>query len=60
MNPLLTFILALVRHGLTAVGATVVANGYADSAAWEMVSGGVIAAISIAWSMMDKKKLLGR
>lgn len=59
MNPMMTFVLALVRHGLTIVGGWVTNNGYSDSATWEMVAGGVIAAIGIIWSIVDKQKRLG-
>lgn len=60
MNPIMTFVLALVRHGLTLLGGVVTANGHADSATWETIAGGVLAAIGVVWSLLDKKKLLGR
>lgn len=54
MNP---FVEALVRHLLTAVGTSLAAKGIVDATTWQTIAGGVVAVISVGWSLWDKKKL---
>jgi len=49
-------ILGIVRHILTTFGGIVVANGHATQDEVSAIIGGVIAAVGIAWSLLDKKK----
>ena len=46
---------ALIRHGLTAAGAALVAKGVVDEGTWTEIAGGVVALIGVIWSLMDKK-----
>jgi hypothetical protein len=43
-------ILSLARAILNLAGGSIVAKGVTDSSTWEAVAGGVLAAVSIAWS----------
>lgn len=58
MSPTLTFTLAILRHLLTAVGTGLAAKGVVDEASWQTLSGGVLAIVSVVWSLLDKKKQL--
>lgn len=44
----------IARHALTAAGAVLVAEGHTDAAAWEVVSGGAMAALGIGLSVAQK------
>lgn len=48
------FLLSLVRHTLTGVGAVLVTRGYADSATIEAIIGGVLAIVGLGLSYKDK------
>lgn len=48
------FILSIVRHLLTSVGAVLVAKGYADAGTTEAIVGGVLAVVGMALSWRDK------
>jgi hypothetical protein len=45
----------LVRHGATALGGWLAANGYADGAAIEAITGGVVAAGGLLVSFAEKR-----
>lgn len=47
---------AIVRHILTAVGGYFVSKGVVDQGAVEAIIGGVVAAIGIGWSIINKVK----
>ena len=48
------FILSIVRHLLTSVGAVLVARGYTDAGTTEAIVGGVLAVVGLALSWRDK------
>jgi hypothetical protein len=52
---MLQVISLLTRHGLTAVGTGLVADGYVDAATAEMMVGSGVAAVGILWSIAQKK-----
>ena len=54
MNP---FAEAVLRHLLTAVGSILAGKGLVDDTTWQTIVGGVVAAVSVGWSLWDKKKL---
>lgn len=45
----------LVRHGITAAGGYMIAQGHADPEAISAVAGGGVAAVGIALSWLEKK-----
>lgn len=45
----------LIRHGLTTVGGGLIANGFLSAQQWSLISGGVIAALGVIWSVASKK-----
>lgn len=49
-------LMGLLRHGLTIAGTAAVARGYTDESTATAIAGGVVAAASVAWSVVDKKK----
>lgn len=50
-------VLGLIRHALTSIGgAIIVSKGFSDSATVDIIVGGLVAAIGVIWSVMDKKK----
>jgi len=50
----------IVRHAATALGGWLAANGYADGAAIEAISGGVVAAGGLLVSFAEKRFNLKR
>jgi hypothetical protein len=49
-------ITAVVRHILTAVGGYFVAKGAVDHGTVEAIVGGIVAAIGLGWSIVNKLK----
>lgn len=49
-------ITAVIRHILTAVGGYFAAKGVVDHATVEAIVGGVVAAIGLGWSIVNKLK----
>jgi len=47
--------LGIVRHGLTFVGAILIAKGQVVESQWYEISGAAISLISVVWSVLDKK-----
>lgn len=47
--------LGFVRHALTTVGGAVVATGYVGEDEWQAILGGLVAAVGVLWSFLDKK-----
>lgn len=45
----------IIRHGATIAGGWLLASGYADAAAVEAISGGIIALGGVAMSIAEKK-----
>jgi len=45
----------LLRQGLTMLGATLVASGYATGEQWTAVSGGLVAGVSVLWGLWNAK-----
>jgi len=45
----------VIRHGATAAGGYLLANGYADADTVQQISGGAVAALGVALSMIEKK-----
>lgn len=50
-------VLALARHVLTGVGASLVTKGVVDAGSADLIVGGLVAAIGVAWSYWDKRQL---
>ena len=48
-------ITAIVRHGLTAAGGFMVANGYTDASTEQQIIGGLLALVGVVWSYFQKK-----
>jgi len=48
-------VFGLLRHGLTVAGGVLVANGYADAATVDTITGGGMAAAGVLWSVLDKR-----
>ena len=51
-------LLSLIRHGLTAGGGYIVANGYASDTQAQTITGAVLVVIGLVWSYFNKKSLL--
>lgn len=50
-------VLGLIRHALTTFGgAIIVSKGLGDSETVNLIAGGIVAAIGVVWSVLDKKK----
>lgn len=47
-------VMGLVRHGLTSLGGILAARGIIDAGAWEAISGILLTAFGVAWSMVAK------
>jgi len=47
--------LGIVRHGLTFVGAILIAKGQVDNGQWYEITGAAVSLISVVWSVLDKK-----
>ena len=51
-------VLGLIRHAITTLGgALIVSKGLGDNETVNLVAGGIVAAIGIVWSIIDKKKV---
>jgi hypothetical protein len=51
-------LLSLIRHGLTAGGSYIVANGYANNTQAQTITGALLVVIGLVWSYFNKKNLL--
>lgn len=51
-----TFVLPLVRHLMTGLGAALIAKGYLDTAGVDLLSGIAINAVSLGWMVWAKLK----
>lgn len=51
-------VMAVARHLLTAAGGALVARGVVDAGSADLIVGGLVAAIGVAWSYFDKRKRL--
>lgn len=49
-------ILGVVRHILTAAGGYLSANGIATADDVNLIVGGVVAAVGVVWSVLQKRK----
>jgi hypothetical protein len=49
-------VLGVVRHILTAIGGGLIATGNVTEGDWQAIVGGVIAAIGVVWSILQKRK----
>jgi len=49
-------ITSTIRHLITGYGAVLVNQGYTDNSTLELISGGIAAAIGLAWSYYTKRK----
>jgi len=47
--------LGIVRHGLTFVGAILIAKGQVDNGQWYEITGAAVSLVSVVWSVLDKK-----
>jgi len=47
--------LGIVRHGLTFVGAILIAKGLVDNVQWYEITGAAVSLVSVVWSVLDKK-----
>ena len=47
----------IARHVMGAIGSVVAAKGYTDGATFELITGGVLAAIAVIWSVAHKQKI---
>ena len=45
----------MIRHSATAVGAWLVAEGHADADTAQQITGGIVAATTLAISLIDKR-----
>lgn len=50
-----TIVKLLLRHALTALGTYLVGTGYADAGQADLITGGIMTAAGIAWSVYEKK-----
>lgn len=50
----------VVRHLLSGLGAALVAQGIADTAAVESIAGGAMALVGVVLSYLNKKRLLDK
>jgi hypothetical protein len=48
--------LGIVIHGLTFVGAILVAKGQVDDGQWYEISGAAVSLLAVVWSVLDKKQ----
>ena len=48
--------LGIVRHGLTFVGAILVAKSQVDDGQWYEISGAAVSLLAVVWSVLDKKQ----
>lgn len=51
-------VMAVARHLLTAAGGALVARGALDAGSADLIVGGLVAAIGVAWSYLDKRQRL--
>jgi hypothetical protein len=49
------FVGPMIRHGLTVVGGYLLAEGVADQAAVDAITGGAVALVGVGMSFWDKK-----
>lgn len=50
------FLMSIVRHILTSIGAVLMAKGYVDDATMQAIIGGVVAVVGLGMSYRDKAK----
>jgi hypothetical protein len=46
----------LLRHALQLAGGALMARGYVDSGAMELISGGVVSLFTAGWYLVGKRK----
>jgi hypothetical protein len=51
-----TLLIPIVRHGLTALGASLVAKGYLDASGTDMIVGIGVNVMSLGWMLFSKLK----
>lgn len=49
---------AIIRHILGGIGSVLLTKGYSDTSAWEAITGGVMAAVALITSYLNKKRLI--
>jgi len=49
-------IFGLIRHALTVGSGALVVKGVGDEGTWEIIIGGAMAALGVAWSIYEKAK----
>lgn len=47
---------SFIRTGLATVAGSLVTNGYLDASTFDMLAGGVVALVTLAWSIWQKKQ----
>ena len=45
----------MIRHGATVAGGFLIQQGYADAETGQAITGGLVAAGAVAWSLIEKK-----
>ena len=53
---MLTLIQLIIRHALTALGGGLVTRYDVPGSEVEVIVGGVVTAVGVAWSVLDKRK----
>jgi hypothetical protein len=48
--------LGLLRHVLQLAGGALMARGYVDSGAMELISGGIVSLVTAGWYLAGRKK----
>lgn len=47
---------SFIRTGMATIAGSLVTNGYLDASTLDMLAGGVVALVTLAWSIWQKKQ----